>query len=66
MERRADFATSRSLNKVFWATLHGLISLRNEGLISHEDAMQQIMSDIEIVLTNGFLNGTAASDCKPQ
>ncbi len=42
------------LNKVFWATLHGLISLHNEGLISHEDAKQQIMSDIETVLTNGF------------
>lgn len=43
------------LNHVFWATMHGLISLRIDGLVSEDDVFQQMLSDIEITLANGFI-----------
>jgi AcrR family transcriptional regulator len=44
------------LNHVFWATMHGLISLRNDGLLSEDETFFQILADIEFILANGFLN----------
>lgn len=48
--------TPDRLNHVFWATMHGLISLRNDGLISEDETFFQILADIEFILANGFLN----------
>ena len=44
------------LNHVFWATMHGLISLRIDGLVSEEDIFVQMLADIEFILANGFIN----------
>ncbi len=43
------------LNHVFWATMHGLISLCNDGLVAKDDMLSTILTDIEFVLANGFL-----------
>ena len=43
------------LNNVFWAALHGLISLRNEGLIADGEIFEQIRSDMDYVLACGFI-----------
>ncbi|MEX3008704.1 TetR/AcrR family transcriptional regulator [Hoeflea sp. TYP-13] len=44
------------LNHVFWAALHGLITLRTENLIDNDETFEQIRSDIEFTLANGFIN----------
>lgn len=44
------------LNNVFWAALHGLISLRNEGLIAEGEVFEQIRADMDYVLACGFIN----------
>lgn len=44
------------LNKVFWAALHGLITLRTEQLIADDETFEQIRADIEITLATGFIN----------
>ncbi|MDA4844070.1 TetR/AcrR family transcriptional regulator [Hoeflea poritis] len=44
------------LNNVFWAALHGLISLRNEGLIADGEIFEQIRADMDYVLACGFIN----------
>lgn len=46
------------LNTVFWASLHGLISLRNDGLISDDETFHQVMADIEFILASGFVKET--------
>ena len=43
------------LNQVFWAALHGLISLRNEGLIGDDETFVQTLEDLENILATGFL-----------
>lgn len=43
------------LNQVFWATLHGLVSLRNDGLLRDDAVFARMLADIEFVLANGFL-----------
>ncbi len=45
------------LNHVFWATMHGLISLRIDGLVSEDDVFLQMLADIEFILANGFIAG---------
>ena len=43
------------LNHVFWAAMHGLVSLRNDGLLGDDAVFTQMLDDIETVLANGFL-----------
>ncbi|MEM6464360.1 MAG: TetR/AcrR family transcriptional regulator [Pseudomonadota bacterium] len=43
------------LNNVFWAALHGLISLRAEKLITDDETFEQIRSDMEQTLASGFI-----------
>ncbi|MCR9139447.1 MAG: TetR/AcrR family transcriptional regulator [Alphaproteobacteria bacterium] len=44
------------LNNVFWAALHGLISLRHDGLICDDETFFQVLADLEQTLAVGFLN----------
>ncbi|MCP4318927.1 MAG: TetR/AcrR family transcriptional regulator [Hyphomicrobiales bacterium] len=44
------------LNNVFWAALHGLITLRTEKLINDDETFEQIRADIERTLATGFIN----------
>ena len=44
------------LNNVFWAAMHGLISLRNEGLIADGELFEQIRADMDRVLACGFVD----------
>lgn len=46
------------LNAVFWAAMHGLITLRTEKLICDDETFEQIRDDIESTLAGGFLNKT--------
>lgn len=46
------------LNQVFWASMHGLISLRNDGLIADNDEFSTMLNDLEFVLANGFRRHT--------
>lgn len=43
------------LNNVFWAALHGLISLRHDGLICDDETFFQVLADVEQTLALGFL-----------
>ncbi len=43
------------LNRVFWAAMHGLISLRNDGLVKDDQEFFQMLSDTEFILARGFL-----------
>lgn len=44
------------LNLVLWASVHGLLTLRNVGLLGDDEAFSNLRSDLEIVLAKGFLS----------
>lgn len=48
------------LNHVFWASLHGLISLRNDGLIAGDEQFATVLDDLEFILASGFLKKPGA------
>lgn len=52
------------LNNVFWATLHGLISLRHDGLICDDETFFQVLSDVEFILARGFLKDSQTGSAK--
>lgn len=47
------------LNLVLWACVHGLLTLRNVGLLGDDEAFSNLRSDLEIVLAKGFLSNNA-------
>ncbi|WP_419914657.1 TetR/AcrR family transcriptional regulator [Hoeflea sp.] len=51
------------LNNVFWAALHGLISLHNEGLIADRQTFEQMRADLDYVLACGFINRQGDTPC---
>jgi len=43
------------LNMVLWASMHGLIALRQEGHVPDDSTFDQLRSDLEFVLSRGFV-----------